>query len=185
MQSERTGPRWACQDKTSLNPSSKSSKRAFIFQHLILPSLCPLHTTPLASSPTIHITEESPFTDSLNGAVPSSPLLLLLLTLSLSSYNSFKSQILNPFSPPAHSCFSVQTIVLKKQPICVSLKGCGLTSRLGGRAGWSAARTGGLNIVMSPPLPMYSGSVDEEADRFFSLVVVADDDSFRSRNSIM
>lgn len=84
-----------------------------ILQHLILPSLCPLHTTLFPSSPTKHMTADVD-TDSLNGAVSSSP---LPCPAAAAEYKSLKFHTLTAHSVPAHNWDSVLTIVRKKHPI--------------------------------------------------------------------
>ncbi|KAG6658710.1 hypothetical protein CIPAW_04G180700 [Carya illinoinensis] len=121
MTNERTGPRCACHEKLSLNRLQDSPlwSDIVVFQHLILPSMCPLHTTLLPSSPSKHVVGEVD-ADSRNGAVYSSP---VFRSPTPGRYKSPKSQILIPHSLPAHNWESVAVTVLKKLATCDSLSG--------------------------------------------------------------
>ncbi|QCE07517.1 hypothetical protein DEO72_LG9g2537 [Vigna unguiculata] len=76
------------------------------------------------------------------------------------------------------SCDSVETMLLRNRPICVSRSGCGRNSRLGGRAGCTAPRAGRRNMPAPPPFATNSGNDaarEPEARRCSA-------DSLRSRN---
>jgi len=155
-----TGVRlYACHERASLNMgalpagSPVGEDAPWSTRHaLILPSLCPVHTIPLAPS-TAAQRAGGTGTDSLNGAASSSPRRCGPALGRHPRNASWRPHIQTLDSAPAHSCRrrGSHASVRKKAPTCVSRSGCG-------RAGCIAARSGTRKMPSPPPAPTNSGS---------------------------